>query len=199
MSIQTELSRIINAKAAIKAAIEGKGVTVPDATLLDGMSALIESIEAGNPNIIMLSITPATAGIIDIDLTEYGYDFSSIPKARFLFEDSGISYGDKSHTCRRTLQILDVSSDMNNFTRETSYCHICLYENNASNSFQKSAASVANMWDDLSNAYGNSTYSAMGGYISSPTARLRFYAFDPTTDYKYGCIIGRQYRLGVIL
>ena len=47
MSIQTELTRITNAKAAIKAAIEGKGVTVPDATLLDGMAALIESIEAG--------------------------------------------------------------------------------------------------------------------------------------------------------
>ena len=47
MSIQTELARIKNAKAAIKAAIEGKGVTVPDGTLLDGMAALIESIEAG--------------------------------------------------------------------------------------------------------------------------------------------------------
>ena len=47
MSIQTDLTRIKNAKAAIKAAIEGKGVTVPDATLLDGMAALIESIEAG--------------------------------------------------------------------------------------------------------------------------------------------------------
>lgn len=51
MSIQTELSRIINAKAAIKAAIEGKGVTVPDATLLDGMAALIESIESGGGTI----------------------------------------------------------------------------------------------------------------------------------------------------
>lgn len=48
MSIQTELTRITNAKAAIKTAIEGKGVTVPDATLLDGMAALIESIEAGS-------------------------------------------------------------------------------------------------------------------------------------------------------
>ena len=47
MSIQTELTRLTNAKAAIKTAIEGKGVTVPDATLLDGMAALIESIEAG--------------------------------------------------------------------------------------------------------------------------------------------------------
>ena len=47
MSIQTELTRITNAKAAIKAAIEVKGVTVPDATLLDGMASLIESIETG--------------------------------------------------------------------------------------------------------------------------------------------------------
>lgn len=33
--------------ASIVAAVEGKGVTVPDGTLLDGMAALIESIEAG--------------------------------------------------------------------------------------------------------------------------------------------------------
>ena len=51
MSIQTELTRITNAKAAIKTAIEGKGVTVPDATLLDGMAALIESIESGGGTI----------------------------------------------------------------------------------------------------------------------------------------------------
>ena len=47
MSIQTELTRITNAKAAVKAAIEGKGVTVPDGTLLDGMAALVEAISAG--------------------------------------------------------------------------------------------------------------------------------------------------------
>ena len=51
MSIQTELTRLTNAKAAIKTSIEGKGVTVPDATLLDGMAALIESIEAGGGTI----------------------------------------------------------------------------------------------------------------------------------------------------
>ena len=50
MSIQTELTRITNAKAAIKTAIEGKGVTVPDGTLLEGMASLIESIEAGGAN-----------------------------------------------------------------------------------------------------------------------------------------------------
>ena len=39
MSIQTELTRLTNAKAAIQTAIEGKGVTVPSGTLLDGMAA----------------------------------------------------------------------------------------------------------------------------------------------------------------
>ena len=47
MSIQTELTRLTNAKAAIQTAIEGKGVTVPSDTLLDGMAALIDAIEAG--------------------------------------------------------------------------------------------------------------------------------------------------------
>ena len=47
MSIQTELTRLTNAKAAIQTAIEGKGVTVPSDTLLDGMAALIDATEAG--------------------------------------------------------------------------------------------------------------------------------------------------------
>ena len=61
MSIQTELTRLTNAKAAIKTAIEGKGVTVPSGTLLDGMASLIESIEAGGGgNIVAGSITPTS-------------------------------------------------------------------------------------------------------------------------------------------
>ena len=61
MSIQTELTRITKAKAAIKTAIEGKGVTVPAGTLLDGMASLIESIESGGGGmkVEVFSITPA--------------------------------------------------------------------------------------------------------------------------------------------
>lgn len=47
MSIQTEITRIESAKTAIATAIEGKGVTVPTGTKLDGLAALVESIEAG--------------------------------------------------------------------------------------------------------------------------------------------------------
>ena len=64
MSIQTELTRITNAKAAIKTAIEGKGVTVPNGTLLDGMAALIESIEAGGGGVELQynRLYPAASG-----------------------------------------------------------------------------------------------------------------------------------------
>lgn len=47
MSIQSEITRLETAKSAIAAAIAGKGVTVPDGTMLDGIASLIESIEGG--------------------------------------------------------------------------------------------------------------------------------------------------------
>lgn len=79
MSIQTELTRIINAKSSIKAAIEGKGVTVPDATLLDGMAALIAGIEAGGGGGIN-----ATAGTITVssDVADYvlTHGLGEVPK-----------------------------------------------------------------------------------------------------------------------
>ena len=85
MSIQTELTRITNAKAAIKAAIEGKGVTVPDGTLLDGMAALIESIEAGGGEKNLFGTYFETGSIIPAsDITadytiQFQNNFSSIP------------------------------------------------------------------------------------------------------------------------
>ena len=47
MSIASEIERLQNAKSALKTAIEGKGVTVPSATKLDGYSALVDSISVG--------------------------------------------------------------------------------------------------------------------------------------------------------
>ena len=78
MSIVTEISRLKSAKSAIAAAIEGKGVTVPDGTLLDGMAALIESIEAGGGGI------NATAGTITVssDVNDYvlTHGLGEVPK-----------------------------------------------------------------------------------------------------------------------
>ena len=47
MSVQSEITRLETAKTNIVTAITNKGVTVPSGTKLDGMAALIRSIESG--------------------------------------------------------------------------------------------------------------------------------------------------------
>lgn len=47
MSIASEIARLQQAKADLKAAIEAKGVTVPAATTIDGYAALVDQIQQG--------------------------------------------------------------------------------------------------------------------------------------------------------
>ena len=113
MSIQTELSRIINAKAAIKAAIEGKGVTVPEATLLDGMAALIDGIEAGGGNFAIgtftttdditsdvvinhnLGVKPKFIIVVSSDSDAYARSNPELLSFYYIFQYSSIGYGHK--------------------------------------------------------------------------------------------------------
>ena len=121
MSIQTELTRITNAKAAIKTAIEGKGVTVPDGTLLDGMAALIDSIEAGGgsfdlsnflqniTDVISFSFTPARDAD---DYTIIKPSKNSIPRMGFVYADD-ISYAyNKSILCFWLYTAVDPYTDV---------------------------------------------------------------------------------------
>ena len=48
MSISDQITRLNNAKAAIKQSIENKGVAVSDTALLDEYPVLIDSIEVGS-------------------------------------------------------------------------------------------------------------------------------------------------------
>ncbi len=87
MSVQSEITRLENAKAAIKAAIEGKGVTVPDATLLDGMASLIESIEAGG------GVNSATGVLVFSEdyagsSLEITHNLNKIPSSFILYDES---------------------------------------------------------------------------------------------------------------
>jgi hypothetical protein len=47
MSISSEITRLQTAKADLATAIEGKGVTVPSATKLDGYADLVDAIQTG--------------------------------------------------------------------------------------------------------------------------------------------------------
>ena len=74
MSLSTEITRIETAKADIAAAIEEKGVSVPDDTKLDGMAALIASITAGSSGdsegkkAYIGTFTPSTSTTQNIDV-----------------------------------------------------------------------------------------------------------------------------------
>ena len=94
MSIQTELTRITNAKAAIKTAIEGKGITVPDATLLDGMAAMIESIETGGgARIARGTITPASL----VNYIEVTHGLGVIPNFAFIIKTYGNNFSSNTY------------------------------------------------------------------------------------------------------
>ncbi|MBO4718976.1 MAG: hypothetical protein J5658_03780 [Prevotella sp.] len=58
MSVSSEITRLTNAKAAIKTALEGKGVTVPSSTKLDGYASLVSGI---TPSLQSKSVSPTTS------------------------------------------------------------------------------------------------------------------------------------------
>lgn len=91
MSIVTEISRLKSAKSAIAAAIAGKGVTVPDGTMLDGMAALIEAIEAGGGE-----VNVSTGSFTPVETTKkltIQHNLGKIPKAVFLWVTERTAWG----------------------------------------------------------------------------------------------------------
>ena len=60
MSVNTEITRLTNAKASIKSAIEAKGVTVPSTTKLEGYATLIGNIST-TPTLQNKTVAPATS------------------------------------------------------------------------------------------------------------------------------------------
>ena len=63
MSIASEITRLQGAKSDLKASIEGKGVTVPSATKIDGYAALVDQIQQGSSN--------PEAGMNDVVFIDY--------------------------------------------------------------------------------------------------------------------------------
>lgn len=88
--------------ASIVAAIEGKGVTVPDGTLLDGMASLIESIEAGGGSgIVYTSGTLVFSSSTRCDGYELTHGLGQIPQIFIItskYQVTSTDYGLYFHT-----------------------------------------------------------------------------------------------------
>lgn len=189
MSIQTELSRIINAKDAIKTAIEGKGVTVPDGTLLDGMAALIESIEAGGGagELFHTEITPATSGeVLTLEVGEKGERIAAMivsAKDQFAFEN-GKNYGVMYIGTINTRKI----------SRDPSAKNIIVYKDGNSTLEKTDSASHHNN----STPNGNQVYSVYNIWNSTTVKPwVKFYITNGA-ESKYGLLVGKTYDIWVI-
>ena len=166
MSIQSELTRLTDAKAAIQTAIEGKGVTVPSGTLLDGMAALIESIEAGSTsnNIVVGSFTLSesltTSSPLYIDIT---FPKDELPLMYLVYEDtSNLLHNDTSHTANRLRSVIAIR-EKNSSPGYHTFMAISSYNNASQYSMEYAGDSITYTTDD---------YPRAGGFFGSMTISL---------------------------
>ena len=190
MSIQTDLTRIKNAKAAIKAAIEGKGVTVPDATLLDGMAALIDSIEAGGGgDLSALGISKMAAGTITMEsrssvLTIY-HQLGAIPKIIFVYtKDYGVVLSNNDRAIESVFGVVFEDTDGN-----SRVIRQIIGKGNASGTNLSSPYSGISVGDFTSEAGSNKP----GGF-SEVSKNLIKCGFTNGAMYKYYFVAGATYE-----
>lgn len=101
MSISTEITRLQQAKASIKSAIQAKGVTVPSSATLDDFAALIASIPTGS------TATVATTTGTRANNNRMTFSLSGSPKAFAIITTTQITLGS-------TRYVLAVMSDGTN-------------------------------------------------------------------------------------
>ena len=85
MSIATEITRIQQAKADIKTAIEAKGVSVPSSALIDTYDDYVSQISAGGST----ADTEALKGLIQRDLTSIDIPSGTTKIGDYAFANSG--------------------------------------------------------------------------------------------------------------
>ena len=189
MSVQSEITRLENAKSAIKSAIEGKGVTVPDATLLDGMANLIESIEAGGGDVALGEITITSNE--DVTLTDAFPVRSQVPKACFWFE-KGLPFNDTTHTKTRPIALICTRKDGGTGSDTLgSYVGAYVKSSSGSNSYSADRISVTNLF----NKHGASTMNTYNIFSGNYNTGTLYFGVNSTTN---GFIEGRTYVWGVI-
>lgn len=189
MSIQTELTRITNAKSAIKAAIEGKGVTVPDATLLDGMAALIESIESGGGADVLFhtEITPATSGeVLTFEVGEIGERIAGVIVS--LKTDASVEMG-------KNYAVMYIASvNQYKVSSNPGVANILAYRSGPS-VYRSQESSAQNRGSTPSGDQIYSSYYIWNSTYDKPS--VKFYVTNGA-ESKYGLLVGKTYDIWVI-
>ena len=174
MSIQTELTRLTAAKAAIQAAIEGKGVTVPDGTLLDGMAALIEGIEAGGGGVFVtgeFTLNTVASGVL------VKHNLGKIPNIVYYFALTAPTIA-----IQYEIQVTRIFAMCLNNTHYAYRASGGM--NNKSVSFDSGTFDITKKNSHYSRAAGSANESTI--YIGSSNPNSAYGYFKPSITYKWG-------------
>ena len=160
MSIQSEITRLETAKSDIATAITNKGVTVPSGTKLDGMAALIGSIESGGGGGVGFKVTfPATA-------TNWGQVGRSTSAFLWLSDGTLISMG---------------SDDYSNVAGKTFDGVIGLYVENSSASYVPRITLMGSVIvNGISSAFGITTDGVTPARFAMPNELIFLFISDAT-------------------
>ena len=181
------MSYTAKAKAAIQTAIEGKGVTVPSGTLLDGMAALIESIEAGGLPFFYTGTITGTGeeGAVTI---ENAFTVGEAPRVIILYEEhaSNNSSTDDSLYYPKLFIARNDLKDTANTTTSTSF-YVMYYAT------KKSGNSISS-YKQGTPCNGYRKGSAMNHYYETVIGRLSDGSLSVYCEGTYGIRAGRTYR-----
>ena len=98
MSVQSEITRLETAKAAIIAAIEGKSVDVPSGAKLSDLAALINSIKVYVPPVTLYIYWASVAGFGLVSLTRNGTEMSVTDFISKMQSGAKITIGENNDT-----------------------------------------------------------------------------------------------------
>lgn len=164
MSIASEISRLQTAKADLKTAIEGKGVTVPSAATLDDYGALVSSISGGSLQPTKsVSYTPSETAISASVTPDSGYD--AIQQVNISVDAVSSSYVGSGVTRRSSS---DLTASGATVTAPAGYYSLAA---------TKTIPSASQMYGGVAeiNANGDVSFDVEidnGGYVSGGTNRI---------------------------
>jgi len=158
MSVADEISRLTSAKAALKTAIEAKGVTVSSSAKLDDYAALVGNIPAGS------TVATTTATVGSSNASSLAFTVSGNPKAfavQLSLSSSG-SYLTNSSTS--TYLVSSVIGDGTNV-----YTTACRYNSSGTRAAREYYYTTG------SKSYSNGTFTVTAGtgsFAASQTYRI---------------------------
>ena len=188
MSVQTQIDRISGAVSDALAALTEKGVTVPEETKVDGLAALIESIEAdGAGELFHAEITPATSGeVLTFEVGEIGERIAAVIAS--LKPDDYIE-------SRKNYAVSHIAAlNQNPVSSNPRAVYIVSYQDGVS-AYVSKGASAQNRGGTPNGTASYDSFSFWNSMRDKPLAK--FYVTNGA-ESKYGLLVGKTYDIWVI-